>query len=132
MPSIHQKYQILGISYKIADAIEFKESGGNCAVSGKSGEKGCFQFMPQTWKAVTEEFNATGTPMTADNEKLLATLKIDQLAKAGDSPYQIGLYWNSGHIGKCSKGINKEGIKYDSCSYAQEISDLVASSSKAM
>lgn len=118
------KNKVLGI--QITNAILQKESGGNCNAKGASGERGCFQFMPTTYKAYIKKYLGTTTlPMTFENEyNLMVTVNTLYLEK-GYTPYQVALLHNQGHMGKCSKGINKYGVKFDSCSYAQSIASSI-------
>jgi chromosome segregation ATPase len=40
---------------KLASAIKRVESGGDPTAQGASGERGAFQFMPETWETVSRE-----------------------------------------------------------------------------
>lgn len=119
IPEYQSKNKVLGI--QITQAILKKETGGNCKAKGGSGEVGCFQFLPSTWKEYIKKYKGTTTlPMTFENEfDVMVTANTKFLEKY--TPYQVALIHNQGHAGKCRKGINKHGVKYDSCAYAQSI-----------
>lgn len=115
--------QIKGI--KITDAILKLETGGKCKQKGASGELGCFQFMPSTWKSYIKIYKGTTTlPMTFENEYEVMTIHNTKMLEKY-TPYQVALIHNQGHVGKCRSGINKYGVKYDSCAYANKVVKLM-------
>jgi len=83
---------------KLADTIGWKESGNNYnSRDGLDGEKGAYQFMPDTWKAYAGEI--LGDPnaaMTAENQRTVVEGKVAQWAMAGHSPQEIFAMWNAG------------------------------------
>jgi len=101
------------------------ETGGNCKAKGGSGERGCFQFLPSTWKQYIKQYKGTTTlPMTFENEfDVMVTVNTKLLEK--HTVYQVALIHNQGNAGKCKKGINKHGVKYDSCAYAQKVVAMI-------
>lgn len=103
----------------MAEAIVEVETRGKCHLGGKSGEKGCFQFMPSTWKHWSTRFFGHVADMTPENEYAVALYKIQKHIDEGYSDTQIALIWNQGHAGECTKGTNKHGVKFDSCAYVQ-------------
>lgn len=96
------------------------ESGGNCDVRGKSGEVGCLQFLPSTWKMWSTDVLGYTAPITKVNELYVATLKIQQWLLQGMTAEQVAVMWNSGGI-KHKKGINKYGVPYDTYAYARRV-----------
>lgn len=107
---------------KLAQAIKHVESGGNYQVKGASGEIGAFQFLPSTYKYLSIKHLGTTTPMTPENQERVAVASIYALLEAGHDEHGVAKYWNTGRAtGKCSNGINKHGVRYDSCSYIQKV-----------
>lgn len=112
--------QVLGISMAIA--IKEKETLGNYYAKGKSGEIGAYQYMPKTYIALTKKYyGSTTIEATPEVQDTLAQKELTSLFDKGYSIYQVALIWNQGHPGKCSKGINKYGAKFNSCDYAESI-----------
>lgn len=108
---------------KIADAIY--EVEGRCNLKGQSGEYGCYQYLPSTWRAYSTTVAGEVLPQTHANERTV-TVGMIKLWLADDiSDRGIFLLWNQGSAtgwgpGKkdCYKGVNSHGVAYDSCSYA--------------
>lgn len=104
----------------MADAIVRLESGGHCDVGGKTGEYGCFQFMPGTWQYWSNHvlgYTAKQTPLT---ERYVALHKIQYHLNQGYDESDILLIWNQGNPGPCKSGVNSHGVRYDSCKYQEE------------
>jgi len=81
--------------------------------------------MPSTWEAYIRKYKGTTTlPMTFENEYNVMVLANTKLLEKY-TPYQVALIHNQGHAGKCRKGVNKHGVKYDSCAYAQKVLAMV-------
>lgn len=102
---------------RIADAIVQVETGGKCSAIGKTGERGCFQFMPGTWRYWSTHvlgYVAEQTPIT---ERYVALHKIQYHLNQGYNEAELFLIWNQGNAGPCSSGVNSAGVRYDSCSY---------------
>ena len=57
---------------------------------------------------------------TETNEFYVAAKTIDDMLNTGLTPRQIALIWNSGHT-TCIKGINRFGVRYDNCAYADQV-----------
>jgi soluble lytic murein transglycosylase-like protein len=115
------KNQVKGISIKIADAIKQVETGGNYNARGLSGEKGAYQFMPSTYNSLSKKYFGEILPMTPDNQRKVALAVIDDMVNKGYTKEQIALYWNSGQTKRCSSGVNRWGVKFDSCAYVQKV-----------
>jgi hypothetical protein len=47
-------------------------------------------------------------------------MKIEKWLEKGLTDRQIFLIWNQGNYGPCKSGINKYGVAYDSCAYAEK------------
>jgi len=117
------KNKVKGI--QITKAIIQLETGGK-PVKGLSGEHGVAQFLPSTWRNYTKTYLATTTlPLTPENEFEVLTLKNIDLLNKGYTPYQIALVHNQGHPGKCSKGVNKLGVPFNSCDYAKKVVSMI-------
>lgn len=108
---------------KIADAIYQVE--GRCTLKGQSGEYGCYQYLPSTWRAYSTTVAGKVLPQTHDNERAVTVGMISLWLAEGISDRGIFLTWNQGSAvgwgpGKkdCYKGVNSHGVAYDSCSYA--------------
>lgn len=94
--------------------------------SGKSGEFGRFQFMPETWKQWAPEagVDVKDTSITAQNK--VAYNKVKEWKDKGMTPAMIASKWNSGDENKYKqnwKGVNKEGVAYDTPAYTKKVSD---------
>ena len=113
------------LTYKVVTALKILESNGNYALEGKSGEYGAYQFLPRTFHNYQKIYMGTTTSMTPEYQDEVAELYVNDMVEKGYSVYQIGLIHNQGHIGKCIKGINQYGVKYDSCWYAQKLQSMV-------
>lgn len=128
----HRPEPIQGSGNKLAEAITLVESGGR-QVKGASGEFGAFQFMPATWEAVSKSMEGRVLPQTPENERRVATKKINQLferfkAQGMDdltAARNVALVWNTSLGGSevplIKKGVNKQGVKYDSEAYANKV-----------
>lgn len=109
-------------SREIASAIEKIESkGGVYCGRGRSGESGCYQFMPETWKRYAKEIIGYVPEQNLVNEKYVVLRKVEKWKRQGYSPKEIALLWNQGNAGACDRGINQQGVHYDSCDYKQKI-----------
>lgn len=111
----------------IAHAILVMETNGSfdCTRKGLSGEKGCYQFMRSTWNSYSTEVFGEVREQTFENEKAVVEAKIALWLEEGYTPRQVFLIWNQGHGGQCIRGINKYGVAYDSCAYAERGLSLI-------
>ncbi len=116
---IESPNKVLGI--KIALAIKTVETGGKFHLKGGSGERGAYQILPSTWKALSKKHLGTSTAMTVNLEEKVVLQEIIWLLEKGYTPKQIALIWNSGQSKKCSRGVNRHGVKYDSCAYVDKV-----------
>jgi len=106
----------------IAKTIAHIETNGNfdCSRVGLNGEKSCYQFLPSTWASYSKEVLGYVAPQTPENTKKVVEGKVTKWLDQGLTDRQIFLIWNQGHPGQCRKGVNKKGVAYDSCSYANK------------
>jgi hypothetical protein len=93
------------------------ETGGKCHLKGQSGEGGCLQFLPATWQHYSNEVLGYVAPMTEINEIYVTAKYYEKLLASGRSETEIALFHNQGSFKPCSSGVNKHGVKYDSCHY---------------
>jgi hypothetical protein len=96
------------------------ESGGNCNARGASGENGCLQFMPATWKMWSRDVLGYVPPMTKVNELYVAMHKIQGWLDMGYTAEQCALMWNSGGTVH-KRGVNRWGVSYDTYAYARAV-----------
>lgn len=108
------------LALKIHKVIVEIETGGtgDCSLIGASGERGCHQFLPATWRAYAYEVFGYVPEQTPANAKHVALSKVEGWLREGKTARQIFLIWNQGHPGQCISGINSHGVPYDSCAYA--------------
>jgi len=106
----------------IAKTIAHIETNGSydCSRVGLNGEKSCYQFLPSTWASYSKEVLGYVAPQTPENTKKVVEGKVLFWIEQGLTDRQIFLIWNQGHPGQCRKGVNKKGVAYDSCSYANK------------
>jgi hypothetical protein len=93
----------------------------DCGHAGASGElKGCYQFMPDTWKDYATDVLGYVPPATDINQEYVAVKKAQEWLERGYTPEEIFLGWNAGWSAKkCSSGVNSQGVRYDSCQYVK-------------
>lgn len=87
---------------------------------GQSGEIGCFQFVPSTWAGYSKQVFGSVVEMTPENELAVVKGKVAGWLKQGLTPEQIFLQWQQGNYSQCRSGINKHGVKFDSCAYVED------------
>lgn len=109
----------------LTDAIYGAE--GRCEdLHGRSGEYGCFQYLPSTWRSYSLSVAGEVLPQTRANERLVTEGMIRSWVEAGKSDRWIFLQWNQGNgdgwgpgTKDCYAGVNSAGVAYDSCDYAE-------------
>jgi muramidase (phage lysozyme) len=106
-----------------AEVIKHIETQGkkDCnSIRGLSGELGCYQMLESTMKALAKKHNIEVKGYTYETqEKIVFEEMKSQVAK--EIPRKdTFLQWNTGHFGTCSKGVNKYGVSFDSCSYVNK------------
>lgn len=97
------------------------ETGGNCNARGKSGEGGCYQFMPSTWAHWSKQVFGYVEKQTPINEEYVALHKIQHHLNQGYDEGEIALIWNQGHAGQCKAGTNSKGVDFNSCDYQKKV-----------
>lgn len=113
----------------LADAIYMAE--GRCGV-GQSGESGCYQYLPSTWRAYSIDVVGKVLQQTSANERTVTEGMIRKWVDEGISDRGIFLIWNQGSAtgygggADCYKGVNDHGVAYDSCGYAQRALQYLA------
>ncbi len=111
----------------LTKAIRQVESNGNFQAQGKSGEYGAYQFMPQTWDALSKKFgvNAPLQTATPEQQNEVAYKQVKELKDQGYNVGQIASLWNSGnpnsYLDPNAKGVNQYGASYDVPAYAQKV-----------
>ena len=81
--------------------------------------------MPDTWAAWSNRVFGQVEPMTPTNEEYVALHKIQHHLDQGYSDRQVALTWNQGNPGACKAGVNKYGVRYDSCAYAKKVLAMI-------
>jgi hypothetical protein len=112
----------------VTRAIGIKESGltPDCHnAEGDSGERWCYQLMPDTWYdysiKVLGYYEENPSPVTVE---YVTTIKVQEILEKKKTPEGVALAWNAGGATECSKGINKFNVKYDSCSYIKIFNNI--------
>ena len=77
--------------------------------------------MPETWKHHSTLIYGEVRPMTPAREWYVVTRLFDMWLNDGMTEAQIALKWNAGGASRCSRGINRYGVAYDSCAYVAEV-----------
>jgi hypothetical protein len=120
---------------KLADSIAKTESGGKSTATGKSGEYGAYQWLPQTWDA---ESKAAGISVplnqsTPEQQNQVAYNQISNWKNEGLTPAQIASKWNSNdpnaylgtfEDGNPAEGTNSSGAQYDVPGYVSKVMNL--------
>lgn len=120
------------MALNISNVIAQIETGGtlDCSLVGGSGEKGCHQFTQATWEAYSKEIFGSIKEQTPENSEYVAEQKIYKWLISGYSEKDIFLTWNQGNKGNCKSGVNKFGVKYDSCAYVEKALKLLGNITK--
>lgn len=77
--------------------------------------------MPNTWKHHSKLVYGTVKEMTPEREFYVVVTLIDRWLQEGLTEAQVALKWNSGQTSRCSSGVNRHGVKYDSCAYQKKV-----------
>lgn len=116
----------------LAKAIRQVESRGNPSVQGASGEKGAYQFMPETWKAWSRKHLGREVPLEqADlpTQNEVAYKQIKEWKDKGFNPGQIASMWNAGegkpdaYLDPNFSGTNAQGVKFNTAEYAKKVAE---------
>lgn len=74
-------------------------------------------MLPSTYRQYSIQVLGYVAEPTPVNAEYIATLTMERMSKYY-TPEQIFLKWNAGERAtKCSKGINKNKVAYNSCEY---------------
>lgn len=121
-PALNTPSATSTLASDITKTIAILETGGtlDCSLKGLSGERGCHQFLPSTWNAYATEVFGYIKEQTPENAEYVTLTKVERWLDSGLTPRQIFLIWNQGHAGQCKAGVNKYGVPYDSCAYADK------------
>lgn len=94
----------------------------NCEnIRGLSGEIGCLQYLPSTYRQYSIQVLGYVAPMTKTNVEYISTVKVQQMIDRGLTLKQIALKHNAGeNATECSRGWNKHKVFYDSCAYVEK------------
>ena len=108
------------LAASIVVVLAYYESGGDgdCSKPGASGEMGCFQYLWDTWITYSNDVLGYVPEKTKEMEMYVTYAKVLGWLDQGLTPRQIFLMWNQGHPGQCIRGVNDQGVPYDSCFYA--------------
>lgn len=77
--------------------------------------------MPTTWKLWSQDVYGEVREQTPAREKYVAYKKIEKWLAEGHNAGDIAQIWNTGRAGACIKGINKNGVSFDSCIYEKKV-----------
>ena len=77
--------------------------------------------MPATWRHHSSLVYGEVKTKTPEREWFVAVTVIDMWLNEGLSEAQVALRWNAGGARQCSSGVNKYGVKYDSCAYQKKV-----------
>lgn len=114
----------------LAQAIRQTESGGNYQATGKSGEYGAYQFMPETWAAASQKYLGSNVPLQSATKEQQNEVAYKQLSdwKTANPTWNIGNFasaWNAGagkpNAYKDNVGVNSHGVAYDTPTYAKNV-----------
>lgn len=81
--------------------------------------------MPRTWEMFSKEVYGEVREQTNVRERYVAYKMIEKWLDQGLSAHAIALRWNAGGATKCSSGVNKYGVEYDSCAYTEKVIALL-------
>jgi hypothetical protein len=79
------------------------------------------QYMPATWRAHVIEVCGEFLPKTPEREWYVAVTMMDKWLSQGMTEAQVALRWNAGNATRCSSGINRHGVAFDSCAYQRKV-----------
>jgi len=112
----------------IVETINHLETRGStdCTARGASGESGCLQIMPGTWRMWSTVVYGEVVEMTPVRERYVVTKIISSWVKEGLSNDRIFLRYNAGGATQCSSGTNSHGVDYNSCHYVETGMNMLA------
>ncbi len=123
-----QNQQLDPTIVNMARAIKSVETAGSSdpyTASGKSGEYGAYQFMPQTWSKLSQQYLGQDIPVqqaSVAQQNQVAYNYIKSLKDQGYNPAQVASIWNSGKPDPTGNvGTNKYGAVYNTPQYVQSV-----------
>lgn len=75
--------------------------------------------MPKTWEAFSKEIIGYVAPYTEGNEDYVTVGMIQKWLDSGMTTEGIFRKWNQGSGSECRRGVNAQGVQFDSCKYVQ-------------
>lgn len=97
----------------LAKAIRRAETGTSSDpynATGSSGERGAYQYMPETWKQWAGQYlQDSNAELSVENQNKVAYSRIKELKDQGYSPVEIASLWNSGDR-NAYKGVRSDGV----------------------
>ncbi len=80
-------------------------------------------MLPSTYKQYSYYVLGYYAEPTPVNQKYIATLSLQRISNI-NFPSHTFLKWNAGERAtRCSKGVNPQGVPYDSCEYVEKAMD---------
>jgi len=108
---------------RVAKAIAHAETG-NQQTRGRSGEFGALQFLPHTWKCVSNKVTGRVIEQTKTNELWVSAKYIERFI-GRLSVEEIGRVWHSSLCGENEprevSGINEHGVRYNSSRHGKRV-----------
>lgn len=78
--------------------------------------------MQSTWDhSVVEVYGEWKPRDSYARERYVVTALVQKWVSEGKTAAQIGLIWNAGGAKQCSSGVNRYGVKYDSCAHVAKV-----------
>lgn len=114
----------------LTNAIGKQENGGgalNYSAKGKSGEYGAYQWIPDSWNAMSSKFgvNVPLEQATPEQQNQVAYSQVNDWLSKGYSPAQVASMWNAGegapNAYEGNSGTNSSGVHYDTQQYAANV-----------
>lgn len=111
----------------LAKAIRSVESGAKYDISGKSGEKGAYQWMPGNFEASAKQYGLNPADFSPVNQDKVAYHVIKSYKDRGMTPEQVAAAWNAGEKAALDGswqqkvGTNQYGVQYDTPGYVKNV-----------
>lgn len=101
--------------------MQHESNGGKNCGAGRSGERGCLQYLPDTWIAFAKEVLGYIPPQSPINEQYVASVMIQKWLNRGHDVDDVARIWNQGNAGPCVTGVNSYNVEYNSCDYQRAV-----------
>lgn len=111
----------------LAKAIRAVESGAKYDISGKSGEKGAYQWMPGNFENSAKKYGLNPQDFSPTNQDKVAYHAIKEMKDRGFTPEQVAAAWNAGEKAaldgswQSKVGVNEYGVQYDTPGYVKNV-----------